>query len=274
MIATATIEAPFETPTLPTELPEPTELPTELPTESAEGAEAEPAESKAKKKPWIMSYFRKVGDEYIYDSPCMRQFRPRAVPDCPKERIDRTAEITIERLTKDIRATMDPERLGKLESHTGDRLGRYRNVVTDGRRALLIPNGPKANHKTWQVSSIPAATDPHFEVDDPGLYLALRRIMVISKEQDDEGGWAAFRFVPELGTLNITTIYGGEFEGRETIGCSGIGPESFELVLNPRFILPALGFWPIRFYFSDAKSPVSIMPVGRQFLYVVMPRTR
>lgn len=222
------------------------------------------------KRPWIMSYFK--GNEktgYTYYPPWLREMEPPKLQPSPVARLEKP-EATIKRLTADIQKNMIKlQTEHKCANWIGSKIDRYVCVATDGHRGLLVKGAPAPKkHKKWGVNEIPGTLDEHIILDNPDIMLGLMRLVTVLKEQDIK----AVKLIWDKDSHELAI---------EASCCEASGIESYafqgfysgSVGLNPQYLIPMCGTWPITMYCKDAESPVIFMPESkkREFMYVIMP---
>jgi hypothetical protein len=236
------------------------------------------------KKKGILAYFKgndKTG--YICYPPWMKLFEPYDPPKCPAPPIDKKVETTIERLTKNIQkayAKLLPESHNhrQCDNFIGSRTKdyEYECVATDTHRALLVRQ--KKVKKTvngvcvwslWNVNEVPNLDAPSLTLEDPGIFLAIKRLSTIL--EDDKYFFIALTWNHKSGQLIISAENSFKEEGIESFACKAT--YSGRIALDPRYVLPALGTWPLVMYQEGKDRPAVFMPdtKKREFMYVLMP---
>jgi hypothetical protein len=227
------------------------------------------------KNPWVMRYF--TGNEktgYKLSPPWLRELQPRRMPPAPKNR-EETVDQTIKRMTEGItkEINLNLEQLEPLNAKQRFRkLKNYTCIGTTHHRAFFVKdlqNAPKYKAK-WNVSSLPLMGDPHVDLIDPDAHLALKRLWTLTKGKEENDNKVLLEW-------NETTLWmraqSSDLDafGTEEMNCKANCAGS--VCLDPAYLEPVLGFWPLRIYVSNPESAVSIMPATKQreFLYVVMP---
>ena len=199
----------------------------------------------------------------------MRFFGAPKLPSAPVARIEKPA-ATIKRLTADIAATAEEHTARYGNKWIGSRCGDWACVATDGHRALLVrdADGLPKRVKPWKINKLPKPNDPHAVFSDPEMLNGLRRLAQMTK--DEKLRSVKFTVQPQAGqiVMNIKTC---ECQGDETYPCES--PIPMQFALDPDFVMPLMGTWPLRLYFTDDASPVIFIPATRrrEFMYVVMP---
>jgi hypothetical protein len=216
---------------------------------------------------WLKDYF--TGNEktgYTCRAPWMKYFEPLKTPACPKCPKDRQVATTIARLTKNIVANPGAQK------YIGSRIHDWECIGTDGYRALLVlkPEKKGIAANKWPINDVPSLNDPVITLDDPNIFLAIKRLATLIREEKDQ--WVQFDWNHETEQLILTARNSYREEGVERFSCSGTF--SGKVKLDPQFVTPMLGTWPLNLYHqdNDPKRPVVFMPntKKREFMYVLM----
>ena len=240
--------------------------------------ELQPVQRSRPMPQWLKEYFH--GNEktgYTLSAPWMRHFEPLKTPKCPQCPNDKNVDTTIGRLAGNIKANLDrmekgrPEKHKSCNSYIGSRIEGYECIATDGYRAILVLK-PEEEGKTpvkWPICEVPAPSADCISFSDPNIFLAIKRLATLSKE--DKISAITFNWDHEFGELTVSSNNSSHEVGIERFPCEGTF--SGNVKLDPDFVTPALGTWPLSLYRKDNDKdvPVIFMPKNREFMYVVMP---
>lgn len=232
-------------------------------------------EAKKAKRHWILDYF-KGNDEIGWTPtvPWLDKITPIKLQPGPVARVDKNPAITIKRVTAEIlKSKPESDRDYQLcVEQVGKKVGKYACVATDGHRALLVRDAPakKGKKARWTVTEMPKATDHNFVVSDPEIINGLRRLETITRDGRLKVSWVKFSLSAEEGRLVLSSSV-EEISGREVYQCEAT--KDIEFCLDPHYVIPLMGTYPMVVYFEDDKSPLIMMPKtrSRDFMYVVMP---
>jgi hypothetical protein len=234
------------------------------------------------KKKDILAYFKgndKTG--YTCHPPWMKLFEIYTPPSCPKPPIDKKIAATIERLTKNIQKSYVQhlpanKNHRQCDAYIGSRTKdyKYECVATDEHRAILVRRNDKqkkvngvSSWRLWSVNEVPSPGEPSLTLTDPDIFVAIKRLSTLL----DTKYWFIVLNWNDSGKLIISAENSFKEEGVEEFSCKAT--YSGRIALDPRYVLPALGTWPLVMYQKEKKSPAIFMPdtKQREFMYVLMP---
>ncbi len=142
-------------------------------------------------------------------------------------------------------------------------------AATDGHRALLARGeGTGETVPLFDVakSQIVASLESEFQ-------LVLKQALLMCEERV-----RMVRFVGKDGQLTLSSTHAepagqrdgndsGDFEGSIEANCE----TSWHVALNPDYVEPVCGVWPLHIWFSEPESPTMFEPWDSSWRYVVMP---
>lgn len=195
-------------------------------------------------------YMRETKTGWSYNPPWIAACKPPKVTTMPKPRVEDDSK-TIARLRK----IKGDER---TDRYVGRRTGDYHLVATDGYRALLLPG--EGNGKEMPgFGDIPF----NFVVLPEQFYIVLQRVIAFHSEKP----WAV------VITINITSLTVWAEAQDDTYEESIITPSIGEatIMLNAKYLLDALGVWPLYLHFSDKDCMVVLRPDDDSWRYLLVP---
>jgi len=177
----------------------------------------------------------------------------------PKARMSRTAEA----VAKTIKMVEY-----RHEGFVGGIVGEWVIKVTDGYRALLVYDEPIEGARTYGL--IDGVTD-EVEIADPEFYNALKRVKLANHH-----GRIILKIKPEEKIVELSArgliddLF--EIEGAESIDIiPGNKTTEGEFMLEAKYVLDALGSWPVTIRYNGRDSHTPILFIFASFAYVVMP---
>jgi hypothetical protein len=212
--------------------------------------------------------------DWPMELPWMRQLRPTKLQAAPKPRIEKP-EKAIARIEKEIRTAVAKQPFNNCDRHIGQKLdgGKktdYYMKASDGHRALLVAQTKKykppvvPEQKQWLVSHLPTDESRMARIEDPQFHTALRRMECVNQDDHRVG----ITFWKDSQEIELTSK-SEDMEGTEIIPAKVY--KSGYIDVSASYLLSALGVWPVDFHMEGNRTPITIVPVWRPFLFVFMP---
>lgn len=206
-------------------------------------------------------HMRKTATGWSYNPPWVRECEAPKVSTMPKPRVEGSAK-TVARLLK-IK--------GDGQSAVGRRAGDYYLAATDGHRALLLPRSVLPVEEIATVQESKALPDefctlpPNTFVTGAWFHLALRRALVIAS--DREGNDVSLTINPR--SVTVAAEYEGDTFSEEITAV--VQGESEQIGFNAKYLLDALGVWPLYFHYSDEDNMAVLRPEDDSWRYLLLP---
>ncbi len=188
-----------------------------------------------------------------YNPPWQRECRAPKVLTMLKPRVETSAK-TIARLKK--------LKGDNFERYIGRGAGEFQLVATDEHRALLLP------HRDEESKELPLDMSelPWNFVELPEcFYTVLQRAITIHTEAP----WAVSLDIGERLVVKAEADDGDTFQ--EEIATSMLVTKGATIGFNAKFLLHALGVWPLYLHFTDAEHMVVLRPDDDSWRYLLMP---
>ncbi len=203
-------------------------------------------------------YMTKTKTGWNYNPLWRRECRAPKVLTMPKPRVEDSARTVA--------------RLGKLKGdkrakdHVGWRAGDFYLAATDGHRALLLPFPVPDTLKERKELPPDMSELPYSFVELPDcFYTVLQRAIAIHSDAP----WAVSLDIGERFIVKAKADDHDTFQ--EEIATFMLVTKGATIGFNAKYLMDALGVWPLYLHFTDAEHMVVLRPEDDSWRYLLMP---
>lgn len=196
-------------------------------------------------------YMRETKTGWSYNPPWIAACKPPKAITMPKPRTENSGK-TIARLKK----IEGDERSAYLSRKVGD----YYIAATDGHRALLLLGEGNGKEMAGGFGDIPF----NFVILPEQFYTAMQRAIAFTEDP-----WAITITINAESLTVKAEVEGNTYE--EDIIAPSTAEPSVTIGLNAKYLIDALGVWPLYLHFADSEQAVVLRPDDDSWRYLLMP---